>query len=437
VTTDRTLTLAYDEDAGQVVLEGLPPGPAGEAALSLAEGIELLFDCADGRLSRVLIEAGEPGGPAVIGKPAMAAVVRLFGPRACTAIRQAPSRGGDPVTLRADTNALATMSRLARLQAARVTRRTADSPLWAVEAAQLALRAGLDAHVKAETRRAVAALESADDASFSMLAAAADAVADLVQATQPKLAQRLREHVTVPGPGGSPAAHHLRGRSRTLPDIRVESDQYGRKGQDLHWWLDPRLIPAGVFRHALWPAAELTVRTEENAIVVEATLAPEADSRKLDGCVARLVDPGNRRVVGTAPFRRQGDYRVQAEIREPVPPGDAWVEVVDDETRPVLSGRLRHSRRAIRWADAALSARRQVSGLADAEWIRVAATAWGRCAQDWSSAGDPDRAYLASVRRAAICPGAVIPEEPSAWAKELADRPLLREEPFLAERADY
>ena len=49
VTNDRTLTLAYDEDAGQVVLEGLPAGPAGEAGLSLAEGIELLFDCADGR----------------------------------------------------------------------------------------------------------------------------------------------------------------------------------------------------------------------------------------------------------------------------------------------------------------------------------------------------------------------------------------------------
>ena len=63
VTYDRTLTLAYDEDAGQVVLEGLPGGPAGEAGLSLAEGIELLFDCADGRLSRVIIDAGEPGGP--------------------------------------------------------------------------------------------------------------------------------------------------------------------------------------------------------------------------------------------------------------------------------------------------------------------------------------------------------------------------------------
>jgi hypothetical protein len=110
------------------------------------------------------------------------------------------------------------------------------------------------------------------------------------------------------------------------------------------------------------------------------------------------------------------------------------VEVIDDESRPVFSRELHHIRRAMRWADTALGAGRQASGLADAEWVRLAASAWGRCAKDWSAACDPDRAYLAAVRRAAICPGAVIPEEPSAWAKELAGRPLLVEEPFLAER---
>ncbi len=436
VTYDRTLTLTYDEDAGQVVLEGLPAGPGGEAGLSLAEGIELLFDCADGRLSRVLIEASERGGPAVIGEPVMAALTGLFGPRACAAIRQAPSRDGNPVTLGADPDVLAALSRLARLQAARITSRTTDSPLWAVEAAQLARRAGLDARVEAEVRLALVALEHADDASFSTLAAAADAIAEVVQAVEPELATRLRERARVPGSRGSGAAHHARGRSRALPDIRAESDQCGNKSGGLHWWLDPHLIPAGVFRHTLWPAADLTVRAEEDGIVVEAEFAPEADSRKLDGCRARLVDPANRRVIGIAPFRYQGDSRVRAEIHQPMPPGDAWVEVTNDETRPVLSGQLRHSRRAIRWADAALSAGRQVSGLADAEWITVAATAWGRCAEDWSAARDPDRAYLASVRRAVLCPGVVIPEGPSAEAKELADRPLLVEEPFLAERSD-
>ena len=449
MTYDRTLTLAYGEDAGQVMLEGLPDGPAGEAGLSLADGIELLFDCADGRLSRVIIDVGEPGGSTAIGEPAMAAVASLFGPRAPAAIRYAPGRDGDPVTIAADPGTIAALSRLARLDAARVTSPVADSPLWAVEAAQLAWRAGLAARLKAETHRAVNALESADDASLSMLAAAAEAIADLIHAAEPELAKRLREHAGTRRPGWSAAFHYMRGRkilrqahhilaerSLALPDIAAENRQRCGDSGGLQWWLDPRLIPSGVFRHALWPTAELTVLTEGNGIVVAAELAPGADHRKLAHCRARLVDPANRCVVGAASFRDLGNFRVQAEIKEPVPPGDGWVEVIDHETRPVSSGQLHYSRRAIRWADAALRAGRQASGLADANWIRLAATGWGRCAEDWSAARDPDRAYLAALHAAAIRPGVVIPEAPSAWAKELAGRPLLAEEPFLAERSD-
>ena len=68
VTYDRTLTLTYDEDVGQVVLEGLPCGPAGEAGLSLADGIELFFDCADGR------QCGLAGFDEDLGQPAVRAV---------------------------------------------------------------------------------------------------------------------------------------------------------------------------------------------------------------------------------------------------------------------------------------------------------------------------------------------------------------------------
>ena len=111
------------------------------------------------------------------------------------------------------------------------------------------------------------------------------------------------------------------------------------------------------------------------------------------------------------------------------------MEVVDDADRPVSSSKLHHIRRAMRWAQTALSATRQVSGLADAEWVMLAAHAWGRCADDWSAACDEDRAYLAAVRQAALCPGVTPPESSSTWAKEVAGRPLFREEPFLAERA--
>jgi len=192
VTYDRTLTLNYDDEVGQVVLEGLPCGPAGEAGLSLADGIELFFDCADGRLSKVLIEAGEPGNLPAIGESALAAVASLFGAKARAAVQRAPSTDGDPLTVVAEAQIVAAMSRLARLDAVRFTSPAADSPLWAVEAAQLARQAGLATRVNAEARRALNALECVDGVSLAMPAAAADALADLVQETEPELADRLR-----------------------------------------------------------------------------------------------------------------------------------------------------------------------------------------------------------------------------------------------------
>lgn len=432
VANDRTLTLAYDEDAGQVVLEGLPCGPAGEAGLSLAAGIESFFDCVDGRLCKVLIEAGEPGNPPVIGEPALAAVASLFGSGARAAVEQAPSRHGNPLTVAAEPQIMAAMSRLARLDAVRFTSSVADSPLWAVEAAQLARLAGLSTRVNAEACRAADALERADEAS---LAAAAGAIADLVQGTEPGLADRLRGHAPVPRPDGSAVTPHPRSQSLALPDLAAADKWREGASGSPPGWLDPRLIPAGIFQHAVWPDAELTIRADPDRIVIEAKLVPGADRRLLAHCRARLVDPERRRVIAAAPFRSLEGLRVRAEIRQPVPPGSAWVEIVDDESRPVSSGQLHHIRRALRWAETALSAGRQVCGLADAGWVRLAGDAWGRCAEDWSRARDPDRAYLAAVRRAAICPGAVTPEEPSAWAKEVAGRARLVEEPFLAERA--
>ena len=432
MTNDRTLTLTYDEDAGQVVLEGLPCGPAGEAGLNLAAGIELFFDGTDGRLSKILIEVGEPGSPPAVGEPALAAVASLFGARARAIVQRAPCQDGYPLTVVTGPQIMASMSRLARLDAVRFTSPVADPLLWAVEAAQLARQAGLTARVNAEARRAVNALQGADDASLVMLAAAADVIAALVQETEPALADRLRKHATVSGPDGRATAHHRRSRSLAeAADARRADESGGPPG-----WLDPSLIPPGIFQHAWRPDAELTIRAGKDAVLVEARLVPGADRRVLAQCHARLVDAGNRKVIATAPFVSRGDSQVRAEIRGRVPSGgSAWVEVVGDVARPVLGSQFRHSRRAMGWAQAALSAARQVHGLADAEWVRLAADAWGRCAEDWSAAGDQDRAYLAAVRRAALRPGVATPQEPSAWAKEVAERPLLVEEPFLAERA--
>jgi hypothetical protein len=201
----------------------------------------------------------------------------------------------------------------------------------------------------------------------------------------------------------------------------------------LQWWLDPRLAPSVAFQHRLWPDSELTVRTARRSIVVQAGLAPGADRRSVRPCRARLVDPARRTVIAAAPLRDAGGCLVRAEIHDQVPPGEIWVEVVDDDSRPVISAQLRHIRRAMRWADAALYAARQSPGLDDEQWARLAALAWERCASDWSAAGDPDRAYLAAVRYAAMRPDVPVPVPPAAWVRELAGRSSLTEPPFLAE----
>lgn len=430
-----TLTLTWDGDAGQVTLDGPPEGPAGGASLNLAEGVELIFDCASGELSRVLIDTGEPGRPPALGATAAAALKNLFGARACTAVRQASRKDGDPLSIRPDPGTLAALSRLARLDAARLTSPMAGSPLWSVEAAQLAAQAGLSARMTAEAYRAASALEGAEDVSPEVLAAAAIAVADLVDPAEPDLARRLRDALDLAGSAGGTGASRKRARSLSLPDAATEAGQRGGDLEQLHWGLDSRLIPAGIFQHTVWPDAELTVRPERSRLIVEARLAPGADPDALARCRVRLVDPVSRSDLATAPFRDLGDSRVRAEIRKRRPPHEAWVEIVDDASRPVLSAKLRRMRRAMRWADAALSAGRQTLRLADAEWTRLAAVAWGRCAEEWAATGDRDRAYLAAALEVARYPGIEVRSEPpSSWAKEMASRPQLAEEPFLAER---
>jgi hypothetical protein len=359
----------------------------------------------------------------------------LFGARAATAVRLASRKDGNPLSIRPEAGTLAALSRLARLDAARLTSPEAGSPLWSVEAAQLAARAGLSARMTAEAYRAAVALEQADDVPPEVLAAAATAIADLVAAADPDLAGRLREAITLAQSTGSAGASRKRARPLSLPDSATETGQRGGDLDQLHWGLDPRLIPAGIFLHTLWPDAELTVRPERSRLIVEARLAPGADPQALARCRARLVDPANRSDLATASFRDLGDSRVRAEIRKRRPSQEAWVEIVDDASRPVHSAKLRHMRRAMRWADAALSAGRQTFGLADAEWTRLTAVAWGRCAEEWAAAGDRDRAYLAAAREVAMYPGLEVrAEAPSVWAKELVSRAPVKEEAFLAEK---
>jgi hypothetical protein len=207
-------------------------------------------------------------------------------------------------------------------------------------------------------------------------------------------------------------------------------------GIEVAWALDPTLVPDGIFVPALSPEDDVIVRLRAGGrtLVVEAQLAAGAARGDLGQCRARLVLPVGRRLITEGSFSWPGP-RVTAELELPGPVAElagAWIEIVGNELMPVRGSELRYIRRALRWGDAAVRAEQRPDGLApgfsEADWTAFAAVAWRRCWQDWSKAGDADRAYLAARRLASYDPATTVPAAPSEWAARLAGHPT-RERP--------
>ena len=199
---------------------------------------------------------------------------------------------------------------------------------------------------------------------------AALTVASINAATEPDAARQLREAIEQarppsPGPDAAPRGP----RFDVAAEVQgLEKDRTRLTG--LQWMLDPGLVPEGLFRPGLSPYSDLTIRPEaaSDRVIVDAVLAPGADSRALGGCVARLVDPSVRRVLAQAAFTA---VNAAAEPGAPAPVRaelrlkfsldevqDGWIEVVQDKHQPVRSLKGHRIRRALRWADAALRAER-------------------------------------------------------------------------------
>jgi hypothetical protein len=300
----------------------------------------------------------------------------------------------------------------------------------------------LRARAQAEARRAVAGLADVLERAprTDGLTRAAAAVADLAEADEPELARRLR----TPRWGVAGSAESA---SPALRDGQMRHDQPYADDLGLRCSLDTDMVPAGVFLPGLSPVSDLTVRAsaDPDRVIVEALLRPEADGEALVRCRVRLVDPAARRVLSVASFAAAEGSRVRAELPVPFPVAElrdaAWVEVVDDEHRPVRSERLRQLKLALRWADAALRAEVSPDGLAaglrSGEWADLAADAWERCCRYWDDAGDPARAYLASKRLAALGSPAPLVTAPLPWAATLGERSSPLEPPFLAEAIGF
>lgn len=367
------LTPSYEPDAGQVILEGRPAGPAGEAALAPVAGVDLAFDRYDGHLVRVVADVGDPVVVDTSHQAAEMLLNRLFGPhaeRVLAEVAAGPAEPGTPQPYRLSPEPVlcAALSALARLDTARDTSPVArHSPWWAAEAAVLADQAGLHDRSQAEAGRLKGTLGP--------------------------------QH---PCPSGLDVA---------APEVEeLEKDSVRLAG--LNWVLDPALIPAGLFRPGLSPHSDLLVRYDggEGLLTVEAALVPGADAADAARCQVRLVNPAERRVLAQVDCQLTGS-RIRAELRLPFPLDeldDAWIEVIEGLHRPVRSAKAHLIRRALRWADAALRAERAPAGIAPQasaeDWAALAALAWQRCRRDWAAAGYPDRAS-AQPDPAASAPG--------------------------------
>lgn len=357
----RDLAPSYVPETGEVILDGPPAGPAGEARLAPAAGVELAFDRADGHLVRAIVDIASP--------PAIVLVSRLFGSPAAQRIRDLAdsANGAEPRTMSPEAGLCEALSSLARLNATRATSPVPGSSLWATEAAVLTEQAGLRSRTLAEAGQASCAL-----------------------------------------PGGQRLW-------LCWPEMDVAAE-VAELANDcphgLHWVLDPGIAPPEMFRRGLTPNSDLLVRREigSDCVIVQATLAPGADPAVAERWHARLVDPKGRLVLDYGCFKLAGS-RVLAELRFPVDEAEeTWIEVVDEKERPVRSAKAHRIQRALRWADAALRAGRAPAGLAPqstaADWAALARVAWERCSRDWEAAGDLSQAAAVQVSRTRV-PGPV------------------------------
>jgi len=414
--------VSVDRALAQVTLRARPTGAAGGATITPRPGVELTFDRIGGWLSRVIVAAGHPGGAVAAWEETVTWLASVFGAATAETIKKASNGEVQCLPLRARRETLSALSRLALLDAARVTSPVPGSPLWAAEAEDLARRTGLSLPSGALST-ATAPMTTPENLGTSIPADVMRLLADSEGGPFPVASD---EHPL----GGRTCAKSREGAWR------------------LRGLLDLGLVPHGVFRPGLWPGSDLDVRVRQHGaplITMKAALLPGAPPEGLADCRVRLVDAGARRVLAMAvlwagaPSCAWAELPVPAWLRALARSGSAWVEVVGDERQPVHGTRLRRGRWALRWADAALRAESRPNGLAPElsheQWTGLAALAWDCCRANWEAADDLGRAGLAATRAAALrgTPGRSEGQAARAPCGTAAGVAVRRALPFLAE----
>ncbi len=441
----QQLKALIDDDLGQLIVDGVTPGPGGLVDLALTEEISIRFDAVTAKVVEVDVETATTDGDSRVSDESLKILERLFGTQQ-TQIFIDPFHHADESISLAPSAFLGGIYRLALLRRARVIDPLApDSSLWGAEAAAMAQSLGLTNLAHREAASCIWSLTNLFDAwellqSYGRARDIAEHVAHLVEAKDQESARELRASY-----GGAVAldqAWDLSQLTRRLAlapagilgndheALRIKMDALSSSG-----------VPERTFMLGESPRSDIVVRLEDGALVVTALLDPRARKQAVESCWARAVDPATGEVVAQAQLTATVTDDLLDERGRGVahlslaaaPDSEVWVEIVEDPNARVRSLAERHMSIAIRYGSAALRAARRPSAAhpqwGTAQWESQQQSYWLRSAEHWGWAGDSARSELARTY-AGRPPRTELP----SWATELTeDVAVSPQEPFLAE----
>jgi len=440
----QQLLAAFDAELGQVILSGTAPGAAGAFEVSPAPGVACSLDAVSGQIFEVVLQ--QAATPERNGAAALALgwlVGKDLAERLCRL-----DRPGEELVVEVPADRRRVLQRLGLLEEAELTDPVAPgSPLFLAEAAALAHNAGLrllseryaaaaapplaklldgerwllgDSEILGVTQVVSALAERSTPTDVDLLRRFAE------EATTGTLERRIDEIVREAGlvaPAGLPGYEPA---SATLAEVHATLAFSA---------IYPDLLPPGTFLFSEDPRGDLSLLADSNTLVVTARLAPGADTRQVESCYVRLVDPSAHQVIASAAMRVEPERSKLAVARlelSEVGGRNFGVEVVDDPDEPVAGPSLQHLRRAIRFGRCALRAERGHFALHSdwdqAHWRDTARDLWDNTAGEWALAGDTPRAAIADAL-AVSEPGDV-----DDWTRPLRSLSPATQHPFLAER---
>jgi hypothetical protein len=438
-----TLRAVLDDEIGEVVLQGIPTGPAGAVEVEPAPDLLCIFDAATGLLSEVSVGPCDNSGRFDVDRRTAVLLDQLFGSGATTRLVDV-GRRGESSDLSANPVLQGQLFCLGVLDIARASDPVApDSPLWAGEAALVAHRAGLRDLARLEARDAAPRLAAMLDSrpglvSVEQVAAIVELLPGLVADEFPReaeLLRRLSENRLGPAVDDAMAAMAS---ERMLRGAGVLASAAGMLATTP--FLDLQVLAAHTFLLAEDPAGDLEVEQDRDSLVLRVALDRRAERDAVRSTIARLVDPSSRSVVAKASFDlaeqqpEAGGVAIATMSVTGEIPHTSRLEVVDDAERPVAGDGLFHLSRALRYGQSALRSTRHPRGLhprwSDDDFEERARNFWSRCASDWGAAGDDVRSELARAR--SVFQTADETELPD-WARIEAAAPLVRQPAFLVE----